>query len=178
MALFLLRDKEQEAGQLFETFPHSLINVSAELYNALARSALREIGEHRLKMITTSTLMAIEAECYKENPQTTIVVVPRTGERVYLRLSVLDVGRQKDGWERPVTVKVTFPITGHVECQDRFLNRLVQTIGLGTHSIAVEGNGLVTRVTLFADNVPVEWSNPSGQHGNAWKYYVRRGEVL
>lgn len=181
MATFPQRNKEEEAGQLLDTFPHSLINLSADLYNALARATIRKMGESKVKRVTMQTLREIEAACYKENPRTSVVVIPRRGAKVYLRLVALAIEPQRDSpWEQGVLVKVLFPITCCGETQEfrdqeRFLELLLESTRIFG---AVENGGVVVRVMLFGNDVPIERENPDDRHGKAWKYFVRRGEVI
>lgn len=181
MATFPLRSKEEEAGQLLATFPHSLINLSADLYNALARATIRKMGEGRVRKITMQTLREVEAACYKENPRTSVIVIPRRGAKVHLRLVALAMEPPRDLlWERGVLVKVLFPITCCADVQryrdqERFLELLLDHARI---SGKVESGGMIVRTTLFGDDVPIERENPDDRHGKAWKYFVRRGEVM
>ena len=175
MAMFPLRNKEEEAGQLLLTFPHSLINVSAGLYNALTHATLRAMGEHKTRLLTMGMLRAIEAECYKENHEATVTLIPRRGEKIPLYLIVLEVERPAGAWECAATVKVLFPITGHVEDQNHFMELLLAITRIRGQ---VEGGGLAVRAMLYGSDIPVERENPDDRHGKAWRYFMRKGETL
>lgn len=176
MALFPLRSKEEESEQLIEIFPHSLINVSAELYNALARATIREMGERKVRLVTMDTMRRVEAECYREDSHATVFAVPRRGEKVHLYLSVIEVEEQRDRWECAVTSIVLFPIdgSGDIERKNRFLELLISATRI---SGRIEGGGLAVRVMLYGDDVPVERKNPDERYGKAYRYFVRKREV-
>ncbi|EKD23916.1 MAG: hypothetical protein ACD_81C00145G0002 [uncultured bacterium] len=179
MAMFPQREKEKEQQELPLIFSQSLISVSADLYNALTRAAVRKMGEKQVKNLQLSLLHRVEQEFIQENPEATTFVVPRKASEVYLHLVVLAVEDCLDAWERQARIKVLFPIHGTTAVQkegeqDRFLSAVQEASGIYGH---INGGGLHLKVSLFGGDIPAEQVNPDERRGRLYKYFARKGEI-
>lgn len=182
MAVFSLRNDTKGSTQLPLQYWQSPINISAELYNVLAREAVKEMGEKGVALLTMELLLGIERDFRQVNPSMTTVVVARQSKKVYLHfivLNVADIKDPEDPWERIAVVKVLFPVASLVASHDNGeQDAFLETVCKRTKVFGrVEQGGLVLRIPLFGSDMPIEQENPDERRGRAWKYFVRNGEI-